>query len=83
MNNRRFSKLIQYKAALDNAWQRRNPVGIYNDDYDNTLHQAKLDSFKVYRNSNGEHKLVDILEEGKPDFTDMYETFFGNLFTKR
>jgi len=81
MNQRRYSKLIQYKAALDTAWKRRNPVGIYgNDEYDNTLWQAKADSFKVMRNSKGEHKLIDILEDGKEDFTDTVNLFFGELF---
>lgn len=60
MNQKRYAKLIQYKAALDTAWKRRNPVGIYgNEEYENALSQAKLDSFKVFRNSKGEYKLVD------------------------
>lgn len=81
MDQKRYSKLIQYKAALDTAWKRRNPVGIYgNEEYENTLYQAKLDSFKVLRNSKGEHKLVDTLEEGKIDFTDMFGSVFGGLF---
>lgn len=80
MDNRRYAKLIQYKAALDSEWKRRNPVGIYNDDYGKTLQQAKLDSFKVMRNSKGEHKLVDTLEEGKMDFTDMFGSVFGGLY---
>lgn len=45
-----------------------------------TLYQAKLDSFKVLRNSKGEHKLVDTLEEGKKDFTDMFNGVFGGVF---
>jgi hypothetical protein len=78
MNQKRYQKLIQYKAALDTAWQRRNPVGIYGDDeYQKTLSQAKMDSFKVMRNSKGEHKLIDTLEEGKMDATDLFSTFFG------
>lgn len=80
MNNRRYAKLIQYKAALDSEWKRRNPVGICNDDYERTLQQAKLDSFKVMRNSKGEHKLIDTLEEGKMDFTDMFNGIFGGLY---
>jgi hypothetical protein len=80
MNQRRYEKLIAYKMALDSAWQRRNPVGIYNEDYDSTLRQAKLDSFKVMRNSKGEHKLIDTLEEGKMDATDLFSTFFGGAF---
>ena len=83
MNQKRYSKLIQYKAALDTAWKRRNPVGIYgNDEYDKTLAQAKVDSFKVLRNSQGEHKLIDILEDGKTDFTDMFNAFFGGNYDK-
>ena len=82
MNQNRYSKLIQYKTALDTSWKRRNPVGIYNDEYENTLWQAKVDSFKVMRNSKGEHKLVDILEEGKADFTDTFNTLFGGIFNK-
>lgn len=80
MNNRRYAKLIQYKAALDSEWKRRNPMGIYNDDYEKTLQQAKLNSFKVMRNSKGEHKLYDVLEEGKMDFTDMFGSVFGGLY---
>jgi hypothetical protein len=81
MNQRRYSKLIQYKAALDSSWKRRNPVGIYgNDEYDKTLSQAKLDSFKVLRNSYGQHKLIDILGEGKSDFTDAFNSIFGGMF---
>lgn len=83
MNQSRYSKLIQYKAALDTSWKRRNPVGIYGDDeYEKTLWQAKADSFKVLRNSNSEHKLVDILEDGKTDFTDTFNTLFGGIFNK-
>lgn len=81
MNQKRYAKLIQYKAALDSSWKRRNPVGIYGDEeYEKTLYQAKLDSFKVLRNSKGEHKLVDTLEEGKKDFTDMFNGVFGGVF---
>lgn len=80
MDQRRYAKLIQYKAALDSAWKRRNPVGIYNDDYKKTLQQAKLDKFKVMRNSNGDHKLVDMLKEGEMDFTDLFGSVFGGAF---
>lgn len=83
MNQNRFAKLVQYKAALDSSWKRRNPVGIYgNEEYEKTLQQAKLDSFRVMRNSKGEHKLVDILEDGKMDFTDMFGSMFGGAFYK-
>jgi hypothetical protein len=78
MNQKRYAKLVQYKAALDSEWQRRNPVGINNDAYETTLRQAKMDSFKVLRNSKGEHKLVDTLEECKMDFTDMFGSAFGS-----
>jgi hypothetical protein len=81
MNQRKYSKLIQYKAALDSSWKRRNPVGIYGDDeYEKTLWQAKADSFKVLRNLYGEHKLIDVLEEGKSDFTDAFNSIFGGMF---
>lgn len=81
MNQRRYSKLIQYKAALDSSWKRRNPLSICGDDeYEKTLLQAKADSFKVMRNSKGEHKLFDILEEGKEDFTDVFNSIFGGIF---
>lgn len=83
MNQRRYSKLIQYKTALDTAWKRRNPVGIYGDEeYTKTLGQAKADSFKVMRNSKGEHKLIDVLEDGKVDFTDSFNSLFGGIFNK-
>ena len=82
LNQRRYTKLIQYKAALDSEWKRKNPVGLYNDDYEHTLWQAKADSFKVYRNSKGEHKLVDVLEDGEEDFTDLFTTMFGGIFDK-
>ena len=83
MNQKRYAKLIQYKAALDTAWKRRNPVGIYgSDEYDRTLRQAKADSFKVLRNFQGEHKLMDILEDGKTDFTDMFNEFFCGIYNK-
>ena len=83
MNQNRYSKLIQYKAALDSSWKRRNPVGIYGDDeYEKTLWQAKADSFKVMRNSKGDHKLIDVLEEGKADFSNTFNTLFGGIFNK-
>ena len=80
MTERRYAKLIQYKAALDSAWRRRNPVGLYNDEYDRTLQQVKLDGFKVMRNSKGEHKLINTLEEGQEDFSDMFSSIFGGVF---
>lgn len=83
MNTRRYAKLIQYKAALDNAWKRKNPVSICGDlEYERTLQLAKADDFKVLRNSKGEHKLIDILEEGKVDFTDSFNELFGGIFNK-
>lgn len=80
MTNQRFQQLIQYKAALDSEWKRKNQVGIQYDDYDKTLQQVKLDSFKVLRNSKGEHKLVDTLEEGKMSFSDIFGSVFGDIF---
>ena len=81
MNQKRYTKLIQYKAALDSSWKRRNPIGIYGDDeYEKTLHQAKMDSFKVMRNSKGEHKLIDKLEDGKADFTDIFGSMFNGIY---
>lgn len=81
MNQRRYAKLIQYKAALDDSWKRRNPISICGDDeYGRTLAQAKADSFKVLRDSKGDHKLIDVLEEGKRDFTDMFGELFGGIF---
>lgn len=80
MNQKRYAKLIQYKAALDTAWKRRNPVSLYDDEYERTLQQAKLDKFKVLRNSKGEHKLVDDLKDGEMDFTDMFTNVFGGLY---
>lgn len=82
MDQRRYSKLIVYKSALDNAWKRRNPVGITYDEYEQTLTQVKMDKFKVMRNANGDHKLIDMLEEGKEDFTDMFNSLFGGVFNK-
>ena len=82
MNQQRYQKLIAYKAALDSEWQRRNPVGIHNDAYETTLYQAKMDSFKVLRNSKGEHKLIDTLADGQRDFTDSFNMLFGGLFNK-
>lgn len=80
MDQKRYIKLIQYKAALDSSWKRRNPVGLYDDEYEKTLQQAKLDKFKVLRNSKGEHKLEDILPDGETDFTDMFNSVFGGIF---
>lgn len=76
MDNKRYMKLIQYKSALDNEYKRRTPTGIYHNDYDDTLQQAKLDGFKVFRNSNGEHKLID---NGNSTL-EVFESFFGDAF---
>lgn len=35
------------------------------------------------RNSNGDHKLIDTLEEGKEDFTDTFNSIFGGIFNGR
>lgn len=60
MDNDRYSRMIQYKSALDDSYKRRNPLSIYADEYDKTLNNAKLAGFKILRNSKGEHKLEDI-----------------------
>ena len=80
MNNKRYQQLIAYKAALDSEWKRKNQLGIQYDNYDKTLQQVKLDSFKVLRNSKGEHKLIDTLEDGKESFTDLFGSVFGGMF---
>ena len=80
MDQRRYSKLIAYKSALDNAWKRRNPSCVTYDEYEQTLQQAKMDKFKVMRNADGDHKLIDVLEPGKQDFTDMFNSVFGGVF---
>lgn len=79
MNNIRYAKLIQYKTALDNEYKKRTPTGIYHNDYDDTLEQAKMDGFKVMRNSKGEHKLVDI-SNGKPSAIEAFNEIFGGIF---
>ena len=81
MNNDRYAKLIQYKAALDNEYKKKTLTGIYHNDYDDTLQQAKLDGFKVMRNSKGEHKLVDI-SDGKPSAIETFNKLFGGIFNQ-
>jgi len=80
MTNQRFQQLIQYKAALDSEWKRKNQVGIQYDDYDKTLQQAKLDGFKVFRNAAGEHKLIDKLKDGETSFSELFGNIFGGCF---
>lgn len=58
MTNERYAKLILYKAALDDSYKRQNPLSLY-DEYEKTLAEAKMAGFRVFRNSKGEHKLVD------------------------
>lgn len=58
MTNERYAKLIRYKAALDDSYKRQNPLSLY-DEYEKTLAEAKMAGFRVFRNSEGEHKLVD------------------------
>lgn len=80
MTNQRFQQLITYKAALYSEFKYKNPMSIQYDNYEKTLEQAKLDGFKVFRNSKGEHKLVDTLEEGKPCFSELFGSVFGGVF---
>jgi len=80
MNNNRYAKLIQYKSALDNEYKKRTPTGIYHNDYEDTLQQAKLDGFKVMRNSNGEHKLVDTVSPEKASTLEAFNELFGGIF---
>ena len=79
MTTKRYQQLIQYKAALDSEWKRKNPLNIHEDAYDKTLRQVKLDSFKVLRNSKGEHKLIDTLEDGNICFSDIFGSAFGGF----
>lgn len=80
MNNQRYQKMIRYKIALDTEWKRRNPYGISEQDYDNTLYQVKFDGFKVLRNENGEHKLIDTVKEGEESNAELFNMMFGGLF---
>ena len=82
MDIKRYSKLIQYKNELDRAWKRYNPVALYNTDYDITLQQAKLDEYKVLRNSKGEHKLID-KTNGDPSAVETFNELFGRIFNKQ
>lgn len=76
----RYSKLIQYKSALDAAYKKSSSVEIYNSDYDSTLQQAKYDGYKVLRNSKGEHKLIDIQEKGEQSTVEVFNEWFGGIF---
>lgn len=62
MTTDRYHLLIRYKAALDNAWKKKDPLSLQMSEYNKTLESAKLAGFKVLRNSAGEHKLIDIGE---------------------
>ena len=79
MNNTRYSKLIQYKTALDNEYKKRTQAGIYHNDYDDTLDLVKLDGFKVMRNSKGEHKLIDT-SDGKMSDLETFNQWFDGVF---
>lgn len=79
MDIKRYSKLIRYKNELDQTWKRCNPVALYNIDYDATLQQAKLDGYKVLRNSKGEHKLID-KTNGKPSTVEVFNELFSGIF---
>lgn len=59
MTNKRYGKLIAYKAALDDSYKRINPLSVQTQEYTKTLWEAKMAGFKVLRNSKGEHKLID------------------------
>ena len=73
MTNERYAKMIKYKSALDNCWKKKDRLNIYDDDYERTLGEAKVAGFKVYRNSNGEHKLIDnVKSEGEAKIRDMF-----------
>jgi hypothetical protein len=76
----RYQKLIQYKSALDNSFRKSCITEIYNNDYSSTLQQAKLDGYKVMRNSKGEHKLIDTIESGKSSTIEKFNELFGGLF---
>lgn len=82
MNNTRYSKLIQYKSALDNEYKKKTLTGIYHNDYDDTLQQAKLDGFKVMRNSKGEHKLIDTVDSNKASTLEAFNELFGGIFNQ-
>lgn len=79
MNNQRYLKLVQYKSALDKSYQKSGPTELYNNDYDDTLRQAKLDGFKVERNSKGKHRLTD-KTNGKPSTAEAFNELFGGVF---
>lgn len=59
MNNNRYAKMIMYKTALDSEWKKRDPVSLYECNYDKTLLEAKTAGFKIMRNRKGDHKLED------------------------
>ena len=79
MTTKRFQMLIQYKAALDSEWRRKNHLSVQEDTYDITLRQVKLDGFKVLRNSKGEHKLIDTMKDGSVCFSDLFGSAFGGF----
>ena len=73
MTEERYAKLIQYKVALDDSYKRQNPLSLYDTEYEKTLSEAKLAGFKVFRNSNGDHKLVDKTNnEAEQKFREMF-----------
>ena len=77
--NKRYYKLIQYKAALDAAYKKFSSVELFNNDYEATLQQVKMDGYKVMRNSNGDHKIIDIQGE-EASTLEMFNELFGGLF---
>ena len=73
MTSERYGVLITYKAALDDAYKRINPLSIQRSEYEKTLAEAKLAGFKVMRNSDGVHKLIDKTKDEK--MARLYEQF--------
>ena len=75
MKNDRYDMLIALKCALDNAYKKRDPLSVTKQEYDTTLNKAKIAGFTVYRNSNGEHKLVDNIKDD--ELATVFETMAG------
>lgn len=59
----RYQKLIQYKSVLDNSFRKSCITEIYNNDYSSTLQQAKLDGYRVMRNSSGKSSTIEKFNE--------------------
>ena len=65
--------LLKYKDELDEKFKFFSPTSILKDDYLNLLAQVRLEGFKVYRNEQGEHKLVDT---GHSEVLDLLDSLF-------